>query len=147
LTEIPRAYWVVSPNVRNNEDTVDAWRRASVIAGAAFYGVGSKQLGEWPNRSQVRGKKNVESSRRHNMIARRHRFDPEMLASALFAETSPYASRHQDASKFRVAAMVETIHSLDRETPKPYPDSRRLSAIPGLGSTSSRLGRGSSKSL
>ena len=33
-----RSYWVVSPNVRNNERTVDGWRQASVLASAAFIG-------------------------------------------------------------------------------------------------------------
>jgi hypothetical protein len=33
-----RSYWVVSPNVRNDEDTVDAWRRVSVRSQAAFMG-------------------------------------------------------------------------------------------------------------
>lgn len=35
-----RSYWVVSPNIRNNEKTVGAWRQASVLGHAAFMGYG-----------------------------------------------------------------------------------------------------------
>jgi hypothetical protein len=37
-TQTKRSYWVVSPNVRNNESTVSAWRNASVLGRAAFMG-------------------------------------------------------------------------------------------------------------
>src|SRR5688572_13678087 len=33
-----RSYWVVSPNVKNNERTVSDWRQASVREHAAFMG-------------------------------------------------------------------------------------------------------------
>jgi hypothetical protein len=75
-----RSYWVVSPNVRNNEATVDAWRRASVRACAAF-------MGWYPNnwsRGQI-GPTFAGKTKRGIkpgdviLIARRHHFEPEIV--------------------------------------------------------------------
>ena len=33
-----KSFWVVSPNVRDNNRTVSAWKRASLKFGAAFMG-------------------------------------------------------------------------------------------------------------
>lgn len=43
-----KSYWVVSPNVNNNEATVSAWRQASVLGCAAFMGwkPGEHQIGD-----------------------------------------------------------------------------------------------------
>jgi hypothetical protein len=73
-------YWVVSPNVRDNEDTVGAWRRASVSARAAF-------MGYYPNDSehgQIGPKfagKTKRGIRPGNiiLIARRHDHKPEIV--------------------------------------------------------------------
>jgi hypothetical protein len=35
-----RKYWIVSPNVNNNNETVGEWRRVSVRVGVAFMGGG-----------------------------------------------------------------------------------------------------------
>src|SRR5882724_8250217 len=68
-----RSYWVVSPNVRNNESTVSAWRRASVLGRAAFMGYKS---GDHPIGDRfVHGIKPGDVI----LIARRHRFEAEVV--------------------------------------------------------------------
>lgn len=38
MSNVDRAYWVVSPNVKNDNSTVGAWRQASLTKSAAFMG-------------------------------------------------------------------------------------------------------------
>lgn len=68
-----RNYWVVSPNVRNNEATVSAWRRASVLGHAAFMG--------WKPGDHEVGTRFVEKIEPGDviLIARRHHFEPEIV--------------------------------------------------------------------
>jgi hypothetical protein len=75
-----RSYWVVSPNVRNNEDTVDAWRRASVSAGAAFMGYypNDSDHGKIGTKFAGRTKKGIKSGD-VILIARRHDLEPEIV--------------------------------------------------------------------
>jgi hypothetical protein len=75
-----RFYWVVSPNVRNNEATVGAWRQASVVGHAAFMGwepnnwehgqIGPKFAGET--------KKGIKPGD-VVLIARRHNLEPQIV--------------------------------------------------------------------
>ena len=75
-----RCYWVVSPNVRNNEATVGDWRRASVLGRAAFMGwtpddPDHKQMG--PKFAGI-----VKNGIRPGdviLIARRHLSQPEVV--------------------------------------------------------------------
>jgi hypothetical protein len=74
------SYWVVSPNVRNNEHTVDAWRRASVSAGAAFMGWAPNNWGSGQIGPRFAGKtKGGVQTGDIMLIARRHRFEPEIV--------------------------------------------------------------------
>lgn len=68
-----RNYWVVSPNVRNNEATVSAWRQASVLGRAAFMG--------WKPSDHEIGTRFVEKIQPGDviLIARRHHFEPEIV--------------------------------------------------------------------
>ncbi len=75
-----RSYWVVSPNVRNNEATVGAWRQASVSQASAFMGYGPKDM----EHSQIGAKfaGNVMPGIMDGdviLIARRHQFEPEIV--------------------------------------------------------------------
>jgi hypothetical protein len=75
-----RRYWVVSPNVRYNESTVEEWRRASVRVNAAFMGwypddhahseIGPKFAGNIPG---------GVSPDDVILIARRRRWQPEIV--------------------------------------------------------------------
>jgi hypothetical protein len=71
-----KSYWVVSPNVRNNEATVSDWRQASVLARAAFMG--------W--KPDNRDHKAIGYKFAHVikpgdviLIARRHKHEPEVV--------------------------------------------------------------------
>ncbi len=75
-----RLYWVVSPNVRNNEATVGDWRQASVRAHAAFMGwhpndMAHGQMGPTFAGTRKRGIKPGDII----LIARRHDFEPEIV--------------------------------------------------------------------
>jgi hypothetical protein len=75
-----KSYWVVSPNVRMNEATVGEWRQASVTAHAAFMGYqptdrGHGQIGPTFAGRTKRGIKSGDII----LIARRHRFEPEVV--------------------------------------------------------------------
>lgn len=67
-----KSYWVVSPNVKNNEATVSNWRHASVLGRAAFMG--------WPRTHQI-GYKFAHKIVPGDVvvIARRHNFEPEVV--------------------------------------------------------------------
>ena len=75
-----RSYWVVSPNLRNNPTSVDAWRRACVASRAAFMGWGADD----PKHAQI-GPKFAGRATPGIMpgdvivIARRHRNRPEIV--------------------------------------------------------------------
>jgi hypothetical protein len=68
-----RNYWVVSPNVRNTEATVSAWRQAVVAGRVAFMG--------WPPGEHKIGDRFVDEIERGDviLIARRHRSRPEIV--------------------------------------------------------------------
>jgi hypothetical protein len=75
-----RNYWVVSPNVRNNEKTVGDWRLASVSAHAAFMGYypgdsGHGQIGPKFAGKTKRGIRTGDII----LIARRHQHKPEIV--------------------------------------------------------------------
>jgi hypothetical protein len=71
-----RHYWVVSPNVRDNERTAPEWKRASVLGHAAF-------MGYRPN-DRKSGKSagyrfaHVISPGDLILIARRHHNEPDL---------------------------------------------------------------------
>jgi hypothetical protein len=80
VTRVQRTYWVVSPNVRFRESTVDAWRRASVEVRAAFMGWSPKD----PGHSYIGPKFAGEVSGGIEpgdviLIARRHAGSPEIV--------------------------------------------------------------------
>jgi hypothetical protein len=71
-----RSYWVVSPNVRNNEATVPDWKQASLVGHAAFMG--------W--KPDDRGHKGIGFRFAHViksgdiiLIARRHKHRPDIV--------------------------------------------------------------------
>jgi hypothetical protein len=75
-----RSYWVVSPNVRNNEATVDAWRRVSVRSKVAVMGwypfdSGHGQIGPTFAGRTNQGIKSGDII----LIARRHNHEPEIV--------------------------------------------------------------------
>jgi hypothetical protein len=79
-TRQPRRYWVVSPNVRYDEETVGEWRTASVCQGAAFMGYYPHsrkhgQIGQKFAGTTSRGVRPGDVL----LIARRHHGDPEMV--------------------------------------------------------------------
>ena len=71
-----RRYWVVSPNVGNDETTVSEWRQASVTRHAAFMGYDSRDKGHGAS-----GHKFAHSVKPGDiiLIARRHRSEPEIV--------------------------------------------------------------------
>jgi hypothetical protein len=74
------SFWVVSPNVRNNETTVDAWRQASVRARAAFMGWYPDDHGHAEIGPAFAGKtSNGIKPRDVILIARRHHHEPEII--------------------------------------------------------------------
>lgn len=75
-----RSYWVVSPNVRNNEDTVDAWRRVSVRSQAAFMGWYPNDWKHGQMGPTFAGITEHGIKPGHViMIARRHHHEPEIV--------------------------------------------------------------------
>ena len=75
-----RSYWVVSPNVRNNEDTVDAWRRVSVRYKVAVMGWYPDDYGHGQIGPAFAGKtKGGIKPGDVILIARRHRHQPEIV--------------------------------------------------------------------
>jgi hypothetical protein len=75
-----QSYWVVSPNVRDNEETVDAWRRASVRANAAFMGYDPNKSGHSEIGPKFAGKtKRGVKPGDIILIARRHDLEPEIV--------------------------------------------------------------------
>lgn len=68
-----RSYWIASPNVRYDESTVSDWRRASVLARAAFMGwkPGDNHIGDRFVHEIVPGDV--------ILIARRHHWAPEIV--------------------------------------------------------------------
>ena len=73
-------YWVVSPNVRNNEITVGDWRQASVSAAAAFMGYYPGDSGHGQIGPKFAGKtKHGIKIGDIILIARRHRHEPEIV--------------------------------------------------------------------
>jgi hypothetical protein len=77
---LPATFWVVSPNVRNDEQTVGAWRRASVSGRVAFMGYGPNDL-----RHGGIGPTFADSTKRGIkpgdiiLIARRHCHKPDIV--------------------------------------------------------------------
>jgi hypothetical protein len=73
-------YWVVSPNVRYKESTVDAWRRASVRAQAAFMGwyPNDWDHGQMGPKFAGRTKRGIKPGD-IIIIARRHHHEPEII--------------------------------------------------------------------
>lgn len=71
-----RSFWVVSPNVRNNNRTVSAWKRASVDFEAAFMGYRPDDRGH-----MAIGYKFAEEIRPRDivLIARRHHKKPDLI--------------------------------------------------------------------
>lgn len=75
-----RSYWVVSPNVRNNEETVGAWRRVSVRSRAAFMGWYPNDMAHGQIGPAFAGKtKNGIKPGDIILIARRHNHVPEIV--------------------------------------------------------------------
>jgi len=74
------SYWVVSPNVRYKESTVDAWRRASVRAQAAFMGwyPGDWDHGKMGPKFAGRTKRGIKPGD-IILIARRHHHEPQIV--------------------------------------------------------------------
>jgi hypothetical protein len=75
-----RRYWVVSPNVGNNEATVGDWRQASVVAAAAFMGYGPDDKDGQSQGPKFAGK--IENGINHGdviLIARRREHKPEIV--------------------------------------------------------------------
>ena len=75
-----KRYWVVSPNVNNDETTVGDWRRASVLGQAAFMGWSPddgdhKQMGPKFAGNTENGIKPGDVI----LIARRHNLEPEIV--------------------------------------------------------------------
>ena len=75
-----KRYWVVSPNVNNDETTVGDWRRASVLNQAAFMGWSPndeehKQMGPKFAGNTENGTKPGDVI----LIARRHNLEPEIV--------------------------------------------------------------------
>ena len=107
---VETAYWVVSPNVRNNEVTVQAWRRASVVGRAAFMGWDPNDMGHGGIGPAFAGK----TKRGINpgdviLIARRHRFKPEIVG---------FGTVHGEfAERIRGVKTPETFGSLRRLSP------------------------------
>jgi hypothetical protein len=75
-----RSYWVVSPNVRNNEETVDSWRRVSVRSKVAVMGWYPHEIGHGKIGPTFAGKTEQGIKPGHViMIARRHHHKPEIV--------------------------------------------------------------------
>jgi hypothetical protein len=75
-----RSYWVVSPNVRNNEETVDTWRRVSVLSKVAVMGWNPNDMGHGKIGPRFAGKtKNGINPDDVMLIARRHHHEPEIV--------------------------------------------------------------------
>jgi hypothetical protein len=76
VTKDDRRYWVVSPNVGNNEATVSDWRQASVAGHAAFIGWHSNDRGHGAS-----GHKFAHSVKPGDviLIARSHQNEPEIV--------------------------------------------------------------------
>src|ERR1039457_1394023 len=78
--EKPRRYWVVSPNVRNRETTVSAWRQASVVNEAAFMGYGPDEKDGQSQGPQFAGKtENGIDQGDVILIARRSEHKPQIV--------------------------------------------------------------------
>lgn len=71
-----RRFWIVSPNVMNNDDTVPEWRNASVVFNAAFMGWGPNK--EDHKRIGFTFARVIEPGD-IVLIARRHRGEPEVV--------------------------------------------------------------------
>jgi hypothetical protein len=71
-----KSFWVVSPNVRNSNRTVSAWKRASLNFKAAFMGYRPDDRGH-----MAIGYKFAEKIRPRDivLIARRHHQDPDLV--------------------------------------------------------------------
>jgi hypothetical protein len=75
-----RHYWVVSPNVKNNEATVGDWRQASIRERAAFMGWGPNDYDHAQIGPTFAGKtKHSVSPGDVILIARRHQYEPEIV--------------------------------------------------------------------
>jgi|GEM_PF-1502456 len=107
---VETAYWVVSPNVRNNEATVQAWRRASVIGRAAFMGWHPNDIGHGGIGPAFAGKtKRGIKPGDVILIARRHRFKPEIVG---------FGTVHgESAEHIRGVKTPESFGSLRRLSP------------------------------
>jgi hypothetical protein len=69
---VPKSYWIVSPNVRDNEATVSDWKKASILKHAAFMG--------WPLSHPIGNRFALTIQPRDIiLIARRHNLRPELV--------------------------------------------------------------------
>lgn len=94
-------YWVVSPNVKNDESTVSDWRQASVLGRSVFMG--------WNSNHRI-GRRFVEDIQPGDaiLIARRHEHHAEIVGFGLAC-----------------GKPVESIEGV--QTPQPFAAARRLS--------------------
>jgi hypothetical protein len=74
-----RRYWVVSPNVRNREETVSEWRAACLRERAAFMGWGVNDYAHKQIGPKFAGKHNGIKPGDVILIARRHGGEPEIV--------------------------------------------------------------------
>jgi uncharacterized protein YacL (UPF0231 family) len=80
LLSTDRGFWVVSPNVRNDEETVGEWKAASVREDAAFMGWEPNNDGHGQIGPRFAGTTNGGVKPGHMvLIARRHQGQPEIV--------------------------------------------------------------------
>jgi len=103
-----RHYWVVSPNVRNDEATVGAWRQASLLAKAAFMGWYPDEAGHGEMGPGFA--KNIKPND-IILIARRHNHVPEIVGFGIVR------GKYGNAEKLNGVKTPDTFGSLRKLRP------------------------------
>jgi hypothetical protein len=106
-----KRYWVVSPNVVKDEDTVAEWRKASVVGHAAFMGYGPNDREH--NASGYKFAHVVEPGN-VILIARRHKNEPEIVG---FGVVKGSYVKGRDGMRLKGRALPDTPGSLRRLHP------------------------------